>query len=96
MNIFPRSNFFLALAFPLLPCLLLPLSRTPQTSPRTVFFLVSSEALPQFVDYSIPPYSSSPLCCFLQTALSAIAGFLFLACSLLYIAISTFSRLYLF
>ena len=39
------------------------LSCTPQTSLWTVYiFLVSSNILPYFLDYAIPPYSSSPFC----------------------------------
>ena len=61
-------------------------------------FLVSSYILPSFLDYAIPPYSSSLFCYFLSyiQPCQLWLATSFLAYSLLYIAIFPFSRLYLF
>ena len=84
ISIILRSIFYFCLVPPKLLC-------------AHDLFLVSYYALPYFLDYAIPPYSSSPFCYFfLYSPISYGWQPLFLACSLLYIANSTFSRLYLF
>ena len=87
------STRFVALAFPLALSFLLLLSCTPQTSLWTVSLLGFLYIHPYVLDYVIPPYSSLP---FLLSPIQPYQLWLatsFLACFLLYIVISTFSRL---
>ena len=96
MSVYPISPCSLALAFPFLLLFILLLSCTRQTFLRTLPLL----GLPNpsiFLDYVIPSYPSSTFCCFLPySPISYGWRLLFLAYSSLYIAISTFSRFYLF
>ena len=92
IRVSPISRCFSALAFPFFHLYL-----TPPKLPRGHhLFLVSSYNLPYFLNYAIPPYSSSPSCYFLPySSINDGLETSFWACSLLYAAISTFSCLYL-
>ena len=87
----PHSPQFLALVFPsfcpFFCCCLVP----PKLLYGQHLFLVSSNTLPYFLDYASPPYSSSPfsLLSLIQPYQLELATS-FLACSLLYVVISTF------
>ena len=71
-------------------------SYPPNFSMDSIFSWGSSYILQYFIDYAIPPYSSSrPFVTFSHTAPSALAGTSFWACSLLCISFSTFSGLYM-
>ena len=88
VSIPPPSPCVLALAFPLFLLLL--------KFCRQYFLLISLYTRPYFLVYAIPPCSSSIFFYFLPYSLTSSAGNLVLACSLLHIATSTFSRLDLY
>ena len=89
------SPCFLTLADLFFLSIILLLSCTPQRlHGQCSWFL--SYLLPHFIDYVISPYSSSHFRYVLQAALLAMDGNLFLACSLLFNAISTLSSPYSF
>ena len=101
-SVSPISACFFALAFPFFLPFHIFLSCTSQTSLRTSsplgFLLSIYSSCPYFLNnYDIPPYSSSPFCCFLSfnSMNHAWLATSFLVCSLLYVGIPTLSCVYL-
>ena len=96
LNVPPPSPCFLALAFSLFLSLILPLSCTPKLFCGQHISLIFSYILPYVLYYAIPPYSSSPFCCFLPHSPISPGWQSLFGMLLIFYSFSNFSRLYLF